>query len=454
MKVLIAGATGLVGRGLVTHLWSQGHDIVVLARNPLQARNQFAVPVHVEGWDGKSPLEPTVFRGIEAVINLAGAPIATHAWTQKRRREILESRTDSTRAIAEGLKACSTKPSVWVQASAIGYYGDRGTEILDEKGAPGDGFLAEVCREWEAATVGAPNEVRVVRLRTATVLSRLGGAFPLMLLPFQLKAGAVLGCATSYQSWIHIEDLHRLIVFCMENAISGAVVAAAPEPVTQVQVAKELARVTRTKVRLRIPKFFLRALGRRRVLLTDSQKACPRVALDAGFTFRFSSFAAAVEDLVKVDPLASVLERQQWVPQPVDQVFPFFSDEKNLEALTPPWLNFHVVGKSSESVEAGTTIDYRLKIRGVPVRWRSQIEAWKPGVRFVDRQLRGPYAFWHHDHAFESVRGGTLLSDKIHFRVPGGTVGKLWLEPWVRRDVEKIFDFRTGQVRGQFRPPG
>ena len=141
-----------------------------------------------------------------------------------------------------------------------------------------------------------------------------------------------------------------------------------------------------------------------------------------------------------------LLERSQWVGRPVDEVFNFFSSETNLERLTPPWLRFHVVGKSTPSIETGTLIDYRLRISGIPVKWRTQIESWEPGKRFVDRQLYGPYRKWHHTHTFEAESGGTRMNDRVIFQLPLGRLGDILASWKVKRQVKEIFDFRKEEI--------
>ena len=147
-----------------------------------------------------------------------------------------------------------------------------------------------------------------------------------------------------------------------------------------------------------------------------------------------------------------VLETEQWVPAPVEEVFTFFSAETNLERITPPLLNFHVIGKSTPQIEQGTLIDYRLKIRGVPLKWRTLIEIWEPGKRFVDTQIKGPYALWHHTHFFEPKDGGTLMRDRVRFRLPLGWLGDLVAGWMVKRDVRAIFEFRSQTISGIFPP--
>ena len=150
----------------------------------------------------------------------------------------------------------------------------------------------------------------------------------------------------------------------------------------------------------------------------------------------------------------NILEAEQWVPRGVAEVFRFFSAETNLEALTPPHLSFKVLDKSTPEIETGTLIRYRLRIRGFPVGWITRIDEWVPGVRFVDTQLSGPYALWHHTHQFESLEGGTLMKDRVRFRVPLGRIGQLLTGGLVRRDVEGIFRYRMQVIARMYGATG
>lgn len=145
-----------------------------------------------------------------------------------------------------------------------------------------------------------------------------------------------------------------------------------------------------------------------------------------------------------------VLEREQWFAESPEQLFPFFADTHNLEAITPDFLRFRVVRVSTPRIDEGTLIDYRLRLRGIPISWRSRIEEWQPSHRFVDSQVRGPYALWHHTHTFESSGGGTLMRDRVRYRVPFGAAGRLLAGGLVRRDLDAIFDYRRERLRELF----
>jgi ligand-binding SRPBCC domain-containing protein len=182
----------------------------------------------------------------------------------------------------------------------------------------------------------------------------------------------------------------------------------------------------------------------------SSQRVLPVQALASGFEFQFRTVENALKDLIP-EGGDEVLEVKQWIPASMEDVFGFFSSAHNLERITPPWLNFQVLMPEGAPIEAGSLIDYRLKIRGMPAKWRTLIESWKPGEMFVDTQLRGPYRKWHHTHHFEKMGEGVLIEDRVLFRLPLGWLGRTVAGPWVKSDVEQIFDFRKNAIRDIFR---
>ena len=185
--------------------------------------------------------------------------------------------------------------------------------------------------------------------------------------------------------------------------------------------------------------------------LLASQRVVPRAAERHGVPFRFPSLRGALADLCA--DLAQRIDVEQWVPLPPEEVFPFYADARNLERITPPFLRFRVHSTSDAEMRDGTLIDYRLRLHGVPVGWRSVIESWRPSDAFVDRQLRGPYALWHHLHTFAPHAGGTLVRDQVRYRLPFGALGELVAGRLVRRDLARIFDYRRDAVAAIFAAP-
>ena len=241
MRVLITGSHGLVGSHLSRHLESQGHSLSRLVRHPANAAKQEAYWNPMGGSIDKtalSDLRP------EAVIHLAGENIAAHRWNPEQKRKIRDSRVKGTRALTDALVHLGNPPKLLISASAIGYYGSRGDEVLAENSPPGQGFLPEVCEGWESATEAAAKKgIRTVNLRIGVILSKEGGALKKMLLPFKLGLGGVLGSGKQYMSWIALDDVIGVIDFALNNEkLSGPVNLVAPQAVTNKEFTKTLGR--------------------------------------------------------------------------------------------------------------------------------------------------------------------------------------------------------------------
>ena len=294
--VAVTGASGLVGSALVTGLTSAGHRVVRVVRGAGAAS---VAGQRLARWDPESgALEPSELAGADAVVHLAGESVAGGRWTEAKKRRIRSSRVDVTRRLAEALPRLERPPRLLVSASAVGYYGDRGSEILREDSAPGPGFLAEVCREWEAATDPAARAgIRVVRLRIGMVLSRRGGALGAMLTPFRLGAGGPVGSGVQWVSWIAIDDLVGAILHALATeSLAGPVNAVAPEPVTNRELARTLGRVLRRPALLPLPAVAARLLFGQMAdeLLLASARVEPARLRATGFTFRHARLEDAL----------------------------------------------------------------------------------------------------------------------------------------------------------------
>ena len=294
--VLVSGATGLIGRRLVAALLRDGVSVRALSRDP--GRSDLNAGVDTRAWNGRDvPIEAVA--GTRAIVHLAGEPVFGGLLTDARRRRIRDSRIDSTRSIVSRLHALSRteRPAAFVCASAVGYYGSRGDTVLEESAEPGSGFLAEVCVAWEASAAAAADlGVRTASLRTGIVLAREGGALPAMALPFRFGLGGRIGDGRQWVPWIHADDLVRLVQACLASDIyQGPFNAVAPEPVTNAQLTRTLARRLHRPALLPAPAFALRfALGDLSAELLGSRRVVPRRALDAGFAFEYTAVDAAL----------------------------------------------------------------------------------------------------------------------------------------------------------------
>jgi uncharacterized protein (TIGR01777 family) len=311
-RVLISGASGLIGSKLVPSLEAHGCQVTRLVRQPPR-------DLHELQWDATQSIAPELVSGFDAVIHLSGESV-TGRWTEAKKNRIRQSRVASTQNLSQALANAEPRPNIFICASAIGYYGNRGDETLTEESPSGNGFLPEVCREWEAATKTANDAgIRTVNLRIGLVLSHEGGALKPMLLPFRLGLGGKIGSGRQWWSWVHIDDLVSAVHHILQNAsnqdasnmerrasppghpISEPINMTAPNPVTNADFTRTLAGVLKRPAILPIPAFAARfAFGE----LADegilaSAKVVPKKLLENGFQFKYRDLRPALEDLLK-----------------------------------------------------------------------------------------------------------------------------------------------------------
>ena len=296
MNITISGASGLVGRRLLRVLGSEGHKLHVLTRH---AGTNLPQGVRLTVWDPDSLPPITSLESADAVIHLAGEPVAQR-WTTEAKRRIRESRVGSTERLVEALSKLPRLPRCLLCASAIGYYGSRGDEILEESSPPGSGFLPEVCLAWEKAAQAASGlGVRVAVIRIGVVLDKRGGALGRLLAPFRAGLGGRLGSGHQWMSWIHAGDLAELFRFVLDGTVQGAVNGVAPFPASNAEFTQELARELKRPALLPVPEFLLKALlGDMSEILLASQRVSPRAAESTGFRFRFPQLGPALADLL------------------------------------------------------------------------------------------------------------------------------------------------------------
>ena len=304
MRLLVTGATGFIGRRVVRRFARKGHQVAALSRRPERARAVLPELDAVFAWGppaGGGPESPPAeaFGGMHAVIHLAGESVAGR-WTRAKRAEIHRSRAEGTRRLVQAIASSRERPAVLISMSAIGYYGSRGEETLTESSGPGDDFLASVCRAWEEEAMHAAElGVRVVRLRCGIALGEDGGALRSLLLPARLGLAGPLGSGRQWWSWIHVDDVVRLMEHVLEHDLSGPVNATAPQPVRQREFARALGRVLRRPAVLPVPAPVLKlVLGGFACEVLDSKRVLPQRALASGFRFQFETLDAALDAIV------------------------------------------------------------------------------------------------------------------------------------------------------------
>ena len=297
MRILVTGSTGLVGSALVPFLSASGHAVIRLVRSEVPPGDAAA------RWDPEAgTLDPAALEGLDAVVHLAGEDIAGGSWTAAKKARIRGSRVEGTALLARTLASLDRPPAALACASAIGYYGDRGDETLTEESSPGSGFLASVCRDWEAAATPAVEAgIRVLHLRFGVVLSAAGGALAKMLGPFRMGMGGPIGSGRQYVSWIAMDDVLEAINHLLSNpTLHGPVNVASPKPVTQLEFARTLGRVLGRPTVLAVPAFGMRLMFGEMAteVLLASQRLEPARLLSSGYEFRYPDLEPALRHLV------------------------------------------------------------------------------------------------------------------------------------------------------------
>ena len=294
--VLVTGASGFIGSALIQALLARGDRVIALTRNAAKTRRKLGLGVEVVERLGSIDAAGR----IDAVVNLAGEPLAGGLWTAARKQRFLDSRIGTTAALIEQLSRLQRKPAVLVSGSAVGYYGERGDDTLDERDDPKAEFVSELCQRWEAEAQRASDlGVRVCLLRSGLVLGSHGGLLPPLLLASRFGLGAVLGDGRQWQSWIHLDDEVGLILHLLDHpTLSGPFNATAPEPVTQRELMRAIARTLHRPQFLRMPAALLEQAGEMSVLFLISQRVLPVFALEAGYAFKYPELNSALKSIV------------------------------------------------------------------------------------------------------------------------------------------------------------
>jgi uncharacterized protein (TIGR01777 family) len=299
MKLLITGASGLIGTALQSSFSEKGYEMVLAGRKPSHDAGHIT-------WDAEKGFDTEDLKkleGLDAIIHLAGEPVGDWRWTDDKKKRIRDSRVNGTRTIIDAISKLKTKPKALISMSGVGYYGDRGDDPLTERGGVGDTFLAEVCRDWEAEARKAENYgVRVVLARNGVVLSKDGGALATMMTPFSLGLGGVVGSGKQWLSWLSLDDMVGAVNFVLENEdIEGAVNVVSPNPVTNEEFTKTLGEVIHRPTFLPLPRFAVNLMMGEMgdALLIDSARAVPKKLEDAGYEFIYPDLKPALENAVK-----------------------------------------------------------------------------------------------------------------------------------------------------------
>jgi len=476
VRIFVTGATGFLGRALTLRLLGAGHQVTAWVRDESKAVSLLGSDVELVS--ASSNIGEQIGRA-EAVVNLAGEPVFAGRWTAARKHAIVESRVNLTRAISTAIAQSASRPKVLISASAVGYYGDRGDQVVEDDAAPGNDFLATLCRDWEAAAREAQKAgVRVFIPRIGIVLGAEEGALAQMVLPFRFGAGGPIGSGRQYVPWIHLNDMIAIIFAALEDTrMSGPVIAAAPNPATFRELAKAIGAVLHRPAILPVPAFVLRTvLGEAAAMLLTGQRVRPQRLEELGFKWCYREIGAALRDILKDNrpqirpfnesapkPFSGrdskylqghrpryVLTHKTRVDAPIDEVFRFFSRPQNLGLMTPSGMRFRILSAMPDKINRGLLIEYAIRLGPVPLRWRTCIEEWQPPRVFADSQESGPYSCWWHEHHFQAEGNRTLMEDRVYYAPPLGPAGVIANTIFVAPALRRIFSYRSQVMRLRF----
>ncbi|MBK7632139.1 MAG: TIGR01777 family protein [Ignavibacteriales bacterium] len=302
-RIIITGATGLVGKEIATALIQRGDDIIIFSRNTAKAKSIFPIAKEYVEWDYHKPENwKSHLENSNAVVHLAGTNLFAKRWNNDFKNEIIESRQASTKNLVDAIKSCIKKPEVFISASGIDYYGNTVDKLVDENYPAGNDFLADVCKIWESEAKQVESVgVRSVQVRTGLVLSKVDGALKQMLPPFKFFIGGPLGNGKQWTSWLHIDDIVGIYLHAIDNVnFSNAVNAASPNPVTMKEFASALGKVLIRPSLFPVPKFVLKlVVGEAAEVITASHKVEVKKLLTSGYKFKFENLVGALQNLLK-----------------------------------------------------------------------------------------------------------------------------------------------------------
>jgi uncharacterized protein (TIGR01777 family) len=301
-KIIITGATGLIGKELCRKLTGNKEDVFVFTRSVEKGKEELPFVRHFIKWDYRNPASwMKEVDGAYAVIHLAGANLFGKRWTKKYKHIILSSREESTRQLVHAIASASNKPEVFIASSAVGIYGSQGDKELTEDSSLGNDFLALVCKAWEYEAFKVEElGVRIVSLRQGIVLAKQGGALEKMITPYKFFIGGPLGSGEQFYPWIHIEDLINIYLFILDIPITGAINAAAPDRVTMKQLSQKIGKTLHRPSFFKVPGFILRIiLGEGAAAILSSENVVPKRLQESGFQFKYSQLSEALENLIQ-----------------------------------------------------------------------------------------------------------------------------------------------------------
>ena len=447
--ILVTGASGLIGSKLVKELFVLGYLVVVVTRNIIRAKKKLPYPIEFVLWED---LETKLLQKVDGVFHLAGENIAEHRWSKKQKDKIYNSRIVTTKKLVEFFSNGKKTIDFFCSASAVGYYGF-GDHPKTEQAPAGNDFLALVCKHWEYEAQKIQAKRKIIA-RLGVVLDANGGALQKILPFFRIGFGGRLGLSKIWMSWITSDDVIYFFLQALQKKwYEGVYNLVCPEPITNAELTKKLAKIYQLPALFIIPRFVLKLIfGSMSQIILGSQKVYPQRLLHIDHSFCYPSIDKALAKVCSVLPIKKkkqahfCFQNYQFLPLPVEKVFPFFCDAKNLSKITPDFLAFKNLTYSSKNIEKNTLIQFQLKTYKIPIKWKIIIRDFESNKFFSDLQLQGPYQIWFHQHFFYPIKmgekQGVLLEDRIFYRLPLMPFSLVMLA-FIKNNLVKIFTYRN-----------
>lgn len=448
MKILVTGATGLVGTRLCTELILKGYDLIVLSRDKDKAQDHLNLPAQYYSWSPTSELPPRkAIEDCDAIINLMGESLANKRWSKSQKEKIYNSRIIGTKNLVQAVNQYrEDNLDVFVSASAIGIYKPNTKNVVAENGEQDKSFLGSICQEWESAAKEVIKTNRLVNPRIGVVIASDGGMMSKVLPLFRLGLGGPIGFGEQDMSWIHVDDLVSLLIEALQNKkFEGAINAVSKQIISNKEFTKALSRAVNIPNIFPAPTLALKlAFGEMSSLMLDSIAVKPQFLIENNFKFKYENIDEALKDVCD-----GQIRESQFLSKNNAEVVSFFKDAKNLSKITPKELSFEVINHKDSPITDGSKLTYRFKKYGIPFTWTSLIKNSKENGTFTDVQISGPYKKWVHEHSFYQLKNGTLIVDQVHYQMPFGILGKA-LMPLVHKDIKNIFKFRKKALHDIF----
>lgn len=468
MNILILGGTGFIGRPTIAKLQGRGDQVHCLVRDLDKARGLLGEGIVLLDLDLPLGELRKEIEFADVIINLAGEPLAGVRWNKGKKKRFHQSRIGLNELITENIAYCDNPPDLFISASAVGIYGDRGDELLTEDSLLDTGDISKLCIDWENSAIKAKEYgVRVCTLRFGIILGREGGVLKQVMPSFELGIGSYVGDSEQSVPWIHILDVIRAIEFCIDTNIEGNINVVAPEASTSKKFANILGDITNTKIILHIPFAILRlifASGAK--ILTNSLNVVPEKLLENNFKFQYKSLREAlIEEVdsqsVQVSRTSRVIDHLSNQGQyelsttvelnsSAEETFNFFASPLNLGLTTPAWLGFKII-EMPDTLNKGSKILYKIKLGPIYIKWCTLIAEWEPSHLFVDFQFQGPYSLWWHEHRVKTLsKNSSIIEDNVTYKVPFGIFGRIAHYFFIRKTLNRIFNYRRFIMKLRF----